>query len=363
MRKIKRTLVLTVLMLLSVLIPSCHKNETKQQNQWQGGEVIFYLSGGDEFFRKAGELFYEEYGIKVNIVIAQDAVITRKIINEKELDYGTVDIYLSDSGLVFNQLDKAGTLSSIPASISGAEKVISTLDSDKILPLYGRIAVFAYDPLRIPAPPETWDAFNEWLDENPNRFGFTAIGGASGFSFRYSVMATLTGGWKQYTHGDEWIDPEKKDNWNSVWDWFSDHRDQYILTSTDYESLRLLSSGKLWLTSAFRDDVQAAIDKNELPVYIEMYLPDFGGLYLERGLVIPINSPNRKSAELFSAFLISEGMQVLMEEMLKTVSLQKGVSSFSINEDETGFTNLFPLPDPPYIQGLTEEFRKKVLYN
>ncbi len=357
MLKISRIPVTAVLILLSLLSAACTGKAKEIIPVEHEGEVIFYTASGDDFFRQAGKLFQEKYGIRVVIVIAQDPVIIRKIINEKSLNQGTVDLYLTDSGLDFEKLDEADSLSTAPASIPGSEKISSSLNSDKILPLYSRSAVFAYDSKTITRPPETWEEFNLWLGENPDRFGFTATEGKAGLSFKYSVMSRLTGGWEQYTEGDIRMEPGKTENWNFVWEWFSEHREEYILTSSDYESLRLLSSGKLWLTTAFQDDVLSAQDRNEISDTIRMYIPEFGGLYMEKGIVIPRNSPNRNRAELFSAFLISPEMQDLMKKMVQTESL--------INSREAAVRehSLFPLPDPPYHQGLIEEFRKKVLYN
>ncbi len=159
-------------------------------------------------------------------------------------------------------------------------------------------------------PPKSWNDFNRWIKKNPGKFVFSAIKGGSGEAFKHTVLYQLTGGPALYRTGAKAIDPELISSWNIVWDWFTDNRKYYGLTGSNHDSISRLQDGDAWITPAFVDDTQIAIESGLLDSSMKLYMPDFGLFTGGDGIGILANAPHKAAAMLFISFLVSEEMQL-----------------------------------------------------
>ncbi len=308
-------------------------------------ELILYTGTEDHFYRNMAEAFEVLYQIPVRIIVCNEDVYIRKSISESENQTGSIDGLIVNSSYQLQQLNQAGIIKDI---------------STAYIPLYSTVTGFLYDSSILVNPPVSWDEFNLWIRENPGKFGFTAVNGEGGFSFLYSVFHSFF----KEIHSDI----QNSVEWESVWQWFRATREFILLTSSDYDSLRLFSSGKLQLIPIQEHQILDALKTGQIPLSAKMYIPEFGSLSDHYGMVIPENAPHRDAALLFSQFLKSEKSVVTMENML-SVRESNGIHEFiemQIQPAESGYWDrIYPLLTPPdaiLYKRIIETFKDKVLY-
>jgi len=309
-------------------------NNSNDQKSSNPEELIFYTGTGDHYYRFLAKKFEELYQIPVRIVVCDEDVYIRKAISESKAFSGSIDGMIVNSSYQLQQLQQA--------------KVIAENTTD-FIPLYSTITGFLYDPLVLKNPPVSWDEFNLWILENPGEFGFTAVNGEGGFSFLYSVIQNTV-------------------EWDPVWLWFRTNRDAILFTSSDYDSLRLFSSGKLRLTTIMEHQVLEAVKSGQIPPSVKMYVPDFGSVSEHYGIAIPENAPHRDSAVLFSQFLKNEESVSIMENMLfvrvYNGNSNSGVTKFKPAEPDN-WDRISPQLTPPdthLYKRIIVTFKDKVLY-
>jgi len=300
-------------------------------------ELIFYTGTGDHYYRFLAKEFEKQHRIPVRIVVCNEDVYIRKAISERETAAGSIDGMIVNSSYQLQQLLQTDVFAE------------TTTD---FIPLYSTISGFLYDPLILENPPVSWDDFNLWIQENSGKFGFTAVNGEGGFSFIYSVLSHM----------------ENLIVWEPVWQWFRANRDLVLLTSSDYDSLRLFSSGKLHLTTILEHQVLEAVKSGQIPPTVKMYIPEFGSISEHYGMVIPKNAPHREAAILFSQFLKSGESVATMENMLSVRAYHGGSDSGLIQFQPSEPANwdrispqLIP-PDALLYKRIIEAFKDKVLY-
>lgn len=318
----------TVILLTSIIIFFTINilNQKKQLNQIEEkqNEITVYTGSADHYLRNMAVLFEEEFQIPVRIVVNNPDVYIRKAILESALSKGTIDCMLVNSSYQQGQLIKANVLPEHNDNFRSAG----------FTALYNTVSVFLYDQNVLKAPPETWEEFKLWIKKNPEQFGFTAVSGDAGFSFIYSVLSRYN-----------------KTERDAAWEWFRSNKDYMLYTSSDYDSLRLLSSGKLQLASVLKHQVLAALKSGEISLSVGMYVPDFGSLSDEYGIAIPKNAPEGEAASKFIQFLTSPDSILIMEKMLF-------VQAADQSEDE----NFLQAPDALSYKQIIDSFTDKVLY-
>jgi putative spermidine/putrescine transport system substrate-binding protein len=330
MTKHKKQLILsgTLILLTSIIIffAVIILNQNKQLNQIEEkqNEITFYTWTGDHYFRDMAENFEEQFQIPVRVVVNNPDVYIRKAMLESELSKGTIDCMLVNSSYQQGQLIKANVL----------PKHKDYIRTAGFTPLYNTVSGFLYDQNVLKTPPVTWDEFNLWIKQNPEQFGFTAVSGDAGFSFIYSVL-------KRFNTTE----------WDSAWEWFRSNKDFMLYTSSDYDSLRLLSSGKLQLASVLEHQMLAALKSGEISTSMRMYVPDFGSLSDVYGIAVPKNAPEGDAASRFIQFLTSNDSIQIMEKKLFVQAV-----------DQSAKEAYLPSPDALSYKQIIDSFTDKVLY-
>lgn len=320
-------------------------NNPENQNISTPEELVFYTGTEDHYYREMALEFEKLYQIPVRIIVCNEDVYIRKSITESEQSKGSIDGLIVNSSHQLQQLIQAEVVADIPIDF---------------IPLYSTIAGFLYDSSILVNPPVSWGDFNLWIEENPGKFGFTAVNGKGGFSFLYSVLLSFWDGSS--------TDLQNILEWESVWQWFRANRDNILLTSSDYDSLRLFSSGKLQLVPILEHQVLEAVKTGQIPPSVKMYIPEFGSLSEHYGLAIPLNSPHRDAAVLFSQFLKSEKSVRTMNNMLsvresRRIHDSKGMPVQAM--DSGIWDRISPMLTPPEFilyKRIIETFKDKVLY-
>jgi len=278
-------------------------------------ELVFYTGTGDHYFRERAKIFEKEFQIPIRIVVNGSEVTMRKVRQESSHSTGSMDCIIINSSWQREQLEADGVIYGY-------------------YPLYRTACGFIYDSEILKHPPRSWPEFSQWITENPGKFGFAVAGGEGGFSFLYS--ASQVSGF----YGND-----------SLWQWFRSARDDMLYTSSDYDSLRLLSSGKLMMISGVKHQMLYALDTAELSSSAKMYIPDFGALTETYGVAVPANTRHSYNASLFIQFLLKAESLDIMEKSLYVES----VKSFSKGV-------YLPAPDAQSHKYIVDSFKNKVLY-
>ena len=334
------------------------------------GTVFFSTWWGDAFFNHVARLFEEKYGIHVDVIIQDLDTTTHKIVLEKDRPSGSLDVYFAgfignlqtalDEKLFLPGLKRIPDWDIIMKNERTFQKHLYT--EDIMVPVYRNQVAFLYNPEKVSDPPRSWEDFNIWIKENPGKFVFSALKGGSGEAFRHTVVYQLTGGADLYRTGSGRIDPELVAKWDSVWDWFNSNREYYGLTGSNHDSITRIQNREAWITPAFVDDTQVALESGLLDRSMKLYMPDFGLFKGEDGVGILANAPHKAAAMLFISFLISKDIQLLMLEDVGSDIIRTDIDNpdnplLSAEERAKGITHT----DPVYYLYLLSEFQKNVL--
>ncbi len=289
--------------------------ETEPRNNIHPHQIRLYLARNDRFIREIAPLFEERYGLTIKAVVCGTPAAVRKVIAEIPKSEGTVDLLLLEQ-------DAAGKLSGNTESLEidlrcrEAVEIVKSPDAAPgFIPLYISRVGFLYNKTVLPDPPSSWEDFNNFIDSNPGKFGFTAADGPTGFSLLYGVRHALLREESDPRLGTGNV-PAGMD---AVLKWFKEKESQIIRINSDYDAQRLFTSGKLQLVPALEAETMRSRREGRLPEETDMYIPDFGTFQFPTGLVIPKNSPRKEEAMKLVEFLLSEEIQRKMRESLLVV--------------------------------------------
>jgi putative spermidine/putrescine transport system substrate-binding protein len=331
------------------------------------GSLVFYSWWGEDFWKTAAQRFEEQYGIHVNVVMADNTV--DKLLAEKDQEFGTVDVQLFGGSGVRTAMDANLLYGPIIPLIPDHDKLDpnlskyqeGTLTDGYLVPMYRNQVGLLYNPDKVPNPPQTWAELEAFIDENPLQFAFCDPNkGGTGQAMVQTVVKNLTGGLDQYM-GDTALDPVKLEKWSAVWDWFNKYLSKMTLTASNNESTDTLNQGATSLVLAWDDDTQIAFNKGTLFKGAKIYIPEFGlpGGGDTAGLLK--NAPHKAAGLLFIQYLTTLEMQKLLNEMIGSYPARVDVTGFSalLGDDERAKAD--PWYPNIYKSYGSEEFTKNVL--
>lgn len=332
------------------------------------GELVFYAWWGEEFWKTAAQNFEDEYGIKVNVVMADNTV--DKLLSEAGNEVGTVDVQLFGGAGVKTMIDGGYLYGPILDKIPNSDKLDPILSSYQegtptggyLVPVYRNQVGLLYNPEKVTDPPQTWEELQAFIDENPQQFGFCDPDkGGSGQAMVQTVVANLTGGLDQYLEDTE-VDPAKVEKWTVVWDWFNENLPKVTYTSSNNESIDTLNQGQTSLVLAWDDDTLIAYNKGTLFKGAKMYLPEFGLPGGGDSLGIIKNAPHKAAGMLWISFLISDKEQVLLNSIIGSYPARVDLTGFTaLLSDADRLANGTPWYPAPYKKYAHDEFVKNVL--
>ena len=332
------------------------------------GEVTFYAWWGEEWWKTAAQQFEDEYGIKVTVVMGDNAV--DKIISEKDNATGTVDVQLFGGQSVKTVIDGGLLYGPIIPLLPEGDKLDPTLSRVQegvqtggyLAPIYRNQTGLLYNPEKVTDPPQTWDEFVAWIDANPKQFAFCDPNkGGSGQAMVFTVIINLTGGLDQYM-GDTELDPAKVAKWDVVWEWFSEHMDNMTLTASNNESIDTLNQGQTSMVVAWDDDTQINFDSGSLFKGATIYIPKMGmpGGGDTAGIIK--NSPHKAAGLLWLSYLTSYDGQQQMNDMLGSYPGRTDLpNTRALLKDDQRLANGLPWFPAPYKSEMIKEFTEFVL--
>ena len=206
-------------------------------------------------FRNFVKEFENQYGIKVKVPEGTLDGNINKLIAEKNLETGKMDVVVLNADRLGNvakndilvKLNNLPNFDKLNHHLQGVEL------GDMAVGYWGNQTGLAYDPMRIKEEelPQSWADMESYIDKNPKKFGYSdPNGGSSGNAFIQRALVYING---DYDYRTDKIDEAQIANWKKTWDWFSSKKDALIRTASNADSLTRLNDGELVIVSAWQD--------------------------------------------------------------------------------------------------------------
>ncbi|MDG2944450.1 extracellular solute-binding protein [Exercitatus varius] len=262
-------------------------------------------------FRGFVKEFENKYGIKVKVPEGTQDGNINKLIAEKNLEKGKMDVIALNADRVANvaNRDILINLKQLP----NFEKLNHFLQGVELgetsVGYWGNQTGFAYDPLRIKENelPQSWQDVEKYIRENPKKFGYSdPNGGSSGNAFIQRALVYVNG---DYDYRTEKIDEGQIAAWKKTWAWFNERKDALIRTASNADSLTRLNDGELIVVSAWQDHLFSLQKQGAITERLKFYVPEFGMPGGGNVLTIAKNAPNPAASLLFVHWITSPETQ------------------------------------------------------
>ncbi|MCY1666703.1 extracellular solute-binding protein [Rhizobium sp. SL86] len=276
------------------------------------GQVNWFHWYFQDRFREQVKAFEAEYGIKVTIPDGDGKANMDKMLAERSRPQGDIDaISLGGSALQTFKAEELlyGPLKPVLPDGTRLRYSIEGTDNKGYAPAFwGNQTGIAYNPARISVAelPHTLDEFVAFMKQNPGELGFNTENGGSGPAFIESVARAMVKD-IDYTQGAS--APDKIAKLAPAWTWFKDHRDGYIITASNADSVTRLNGGEFKLIAAWEDQIAGLQRKGEISNDIKMYIPSFGMPGGGNVVAIPANAKHKAAALVLINWLTSAKTQ------------------------------------------------------
>lgn len=291
----------------------------------QEGQVVVSIWYLQPQFRAFVKQFEEEYGIKVRIPEGTHEGNVNKLIAEKSLEKGKMDV-VAIGGDMFPTVQKAGViekLNYLPNFEQGNHFLQGVAFGDEGIGYWGNQTGLAYDPQRISEEqlPQTWEDMQKYLENHPKKFAYAdPNGGSSGKAFIERALYYISG---EYDYKHHPANSEQMKNWTKTWDWFVANKDKMTRTSSNADSLTRLNDGELDLVSAWQDHVFSMQKQGAITPRLKFYMPKFGMPAGGNLFVVAKNSKNPAASLVFVNWMVSPEVQQKLSESFGSRPLNK----------------------------------------
>jgi putative spermidine/putrescine transport system substrate-binding protein len=334
------------------------------------GSVTFYAWYFADFFTEAAAAFEKQYGIKVTLVIGDQAAQFNKATAEKDLKTGTMDCMIVGGQYVKTTTDLGLFYGPIKGIIPDSDKLSPSLwvvqegvqTKGYLAPFHRNQTGLLYDPDRVKEPlPQTFAELTAWINAHPKQFGFCdPAKGGSGQSAVHTVIKELCGGLEKYA-GDTDVVPSKVANWDLAWKWAQAYKDKVTITAGNNDTYSRVNGGELTLAVAWDDGVKDLINKGGLFKRAKMYIPKMGLAGGGDTMGVLKNAPHKAAALLWIGHITSKEMQLKKFQMVNAYPARTDVAIEGTMLTEADRANAIAWFPAAYKAYMISEFTKNVL--
>lgn len=282
--------------------------EAQAKKEGQLTVSVWYLQPQFRVFVKE---FEKQYGIKVKVPEGTLDGNINKLIAEKNLEKGKMDIIVLSADRVANVANNnvLVNLKHLP-NFDKLNHFLQGVDLGEIaVGFWGNQTGFAYDPLRIKEEqlPQSWQDVENYIQQNPKKFGYSdPNGGSSGNAFIQRAIVYING---DYDYHTDKVDEAQVANWKKTWEWFSSRKDALIRTASNADSLTRLNDGELMIVSAWQDHLFSLQKQGAITSRLKFYIPEFGMPGGGNVVTVAKNAPNPAASLLFVHWITSPDTQ------------------------------------------------------
>ncbi|MFV1840503.1 MULTISPECIES: extracellular solute-binding protein [unclassified Phaeobacter] len=288
------------------------------------GEVTWYVWYLRDELSGAISTFEEEYGIKVTIPEGTSGANQEKLLAEKDRETGDIDVMAFGVDTV-KKWDLEGLFSPLTVllpDMEGRKQEILGVNGDGFaLPYWGNQTGIAYDPEFVPEDSLPQDAASlaAFMEANPGRFGFNADKGWAGRSWVISIYRDLS----DADFADGSLGDERVASLTAGTEWLQSHGEQYVVTTSNADSITRISDRELWMAPAYEDHLAGMQNRGEARKEIRFYIPEMGMAGGGNMVSIPKNAPHPAAAVVFANWLTSAETQTMFNRDFGTAPMHE----------------------------------------
>lgn len=183
-----------------------------------------------------------------------------------------------------------------------------------VIPMFHSQTAIAYNPDKVPTPPNSYAELIEWIKKNPNRFGYNGVkGGMSGVAFTGGHLYWKTGKYEQLTKGP--YDKAIEADWNNI---FKELKAlPAVITTGNNDTLDRLNRGEIDMGPVWVDMFVLWKNDGRMNPKMRMKLIEPGMPGQPMYVVVTAKSANPDIAKKFAEFITSPEQQakVIVEKM------------------------------------------------
>jgi len=333
----------------------------------KGGTANWFLYGGSQTTNDYLDKYViptmkQQYDITVKRTPVTDTVeAVNKVLAEKQAGKtadGSLDM-IWINGENFRTMAEANILYTAWARNLPNAKLINwdepNVKNDFGIPVNDREApwaraqfVFIYDSAKVPTPPKSFKALEEYLKANPGKFTYPAPPDFTGSVLVRHVLYETTGGWEQY--GSSLNEQVYKEKSPAAWDYLNRIKPNLWQKGATYPEAaakldQLFADGEVHFTMNYSPTAgSVGVAKGQFPKTTRTFYLDAGTIANTSYITIPFNAKNKEAALVLANFL--ESPEAQLEKAKQTRSGDSTVLDFSkLSDAERGAFKGIPLDE------------------
>lgn len=187
-----------------------------------------------------------------------------------------------------------------------AKNALGTDVDGYVIPMFHSQTAIAYNPDKVPNPPNNYEELVTWIKANPNRFGYNGVkGGMSGVAFTGGYLYWKTGKYDQLTKGP--YDQAIEADWVAI---FKELKGlPAVITTGNNDTLDRLNRGEIDMGPVWVDMFVLWKNEGRMAPNMKMKLIDPGMPGQPMYVVIPAKAANQAVAKKFAEFITSPEQQ------------------------------------------------------
>ncbi len=204
--------------------------------------------------------------------------------------------------------------------------------------------VFVYDSAKVPTPPKSFKALEEYLKANPGSFTYPAPPDFTGSALIRHVLYETTGGWQQY--GSAFKEQVYTEKSSAAWDYLNRIKPNLWQKGATYPEAsakldQLYADDEVKFTMSYSPTAgSVGIAKGQFPKTTRTFYLDAGTIANTSYITIPFNAKNKEAALVLANFL--ESPEAQLEKAKQTLSGDSTVLDFNklTNAERTAFKSI-----------------------
>jgi ABC-type uncharacterized transport system YnjBCD substrate-binding protein len=253
-----------------------------------------------------------------------------------------------------------------------AKRALGTDVDGFVLPMFNSQTAIAYNTAMVKDPPKTYAELENWVEQNPKKFGYNGIkGGMSGVSFIVGWVYAHTPDADRLIKGP--YDPDSKKGWDQALARLAAFNKNVVLTPGNAGTLDMLNRGEIAMGPVWVDMFYTWQADGKIPPTVKLKLIGPGMPGQPMYYVVPAKAANAKLAEEFVALETSPKVQA--DGIVMRFNWYPGIDAAAVKAqlDEATWQKLFvdvtpedlaskgkTFPIAPYFNDILESYERKV---
>jgi ABC-type uncharacterized transport system YnjBCD substrate-binding protein len=242
-----------------------------------------------------------------------------------------------------------------------------------VMPMFNSQVAIAYNPQRVQDPPTSFEQLDQWVKQNPRRFGYNGIrGGMSGVGFVFGWAYAFGPDQKRLIEGP--YDAEAVAALTPALHRLREFNRNVVITGGNAGTLDALNRGEIGIGPVWVDMFYTWMADGKLPPNMKLKLMSPGMPGQPMYYAIPAKAANAKLAEEFVALATSPEVQA--EGIVKRFNWLPGIDAQHVRQylDQQTWDRLFrdvppealqrgarPMPQADFMKAIQEAYEREVM--